>query len=146
MQQERPSKDLEKSSARRPTELDVRIGQLLRQRRMLLGLRIEDLSKMLKVTPHQLQKYEVGENRIAASRLVDCARALDVPVVWFYQAAQQSTPGDAIRAESLAADEITLLSNYRKLEPEARQQLAGIAVLLGENKSKPMQQVRKSQS
>ena len=118
-----------KSSGRRPTALDARIGQLVRQRRLHLSLRIEDLAGRLKITPHQLQKYEVGENRIAASRLIDCARALDVPVAWFYQSATGNLP-EATKHTALAADEIELLDHYRSLAPEVRQKLLGIANLL----------------
>ena len=45
----------------------------------------ERLADLLGVTFQQVQKYEKGINRIAASRLLDCARALEMPVADFYE-------------------------------------------------------------
>ena len=124
---ERPD---QKASARQPTPLDRRIGALIRERRTVLKMRREDLSRLLGITPHQLQKYEVGENRIAASRLVECARALSVPVVWFYQGSRTG-PRNSADADATAADgEDELVRCYRNLSPDARAQLIGIAKVM----------------
>jgi transcriptional regulator with XRE-family HTH domain len=90
----------------------------------------------LNVTPHQLQKYETGENRISASRLVDCARSLSVPVAWFYQniTFAKFEIDTAKKNQTLMHDESELLQNYRTLSTEAQHQLSSIAKLLqGEN-------------
>ena len=44
----------------------------------------ERLAELLGVTFQQVQKYEKGVNRVAASRLWDIAQALDLPVAAFY--------------------------------------------------------------
>lgn len=116
-------------TARMPTELDARIGQLLRQRRLELGLRQEDLAKQLNIAPHQLQKYETGDNRVSASRLVDCANALKVPVAWFYQSTQKGQ--QLIDNEGvLANDERELIEAYRSMSSEAKSQISSMAKLL----------------
>jgi len=68
----------------RPNPVDVHVGSRLRLRRTLLGLSQEALGEALGLTFQQIQKYERGTNRIGASRLFDMARALDVPVDYFY--------------------------------------------------------------
>lgn len=45
----------------------------------------ERLAELLGVTFQQVQKYEKGVNRIAASRLFDIAHALDVPIARFFE-------------------------------------------------------------
>lgn len=58
----------------------------------------EKLAELLGVTFQQVQKYEKGVNRIAASRLFDIAAALDVPVARFFEniaSARVAAPGVA---------------------------------------------------
>lgn len=116
-----------RNSARRPTALDHRIGQAIRERRQALNLRLEDLARALNIAPHQLQKYETGGNRIPASRLVECAHALEVPVAWFYRTAgaQKAPP-----TSGLSSDETLLLETFRSLDTEARDHLLGLLRLL----------------
>lgn len=64
--------------------VDQRLGQRLRARRLEIGLSQEKLADLLGLTFQQVQKYEKGVNRIAASRMLDIARALDVPIGFFF--------------------------------------------------------------
>ena len=118
-----------KNAARRPTDLDARIGRLIRERRRLLGLTQEALARTLGITQHQLQKYETGGNRIAASRLVDCAMALEVPIAWFYQSTVIAAEGVLLDAK-VPDDERSLLEVFRELPPAVRVQLVGVARVL----------------
>ncbi|MEI6558590.1 MAG: helix-turn-helix transcriptional regulator [Rhodospirillaceae bacterium] len=61
-------------------EVDVLVGQRLRELRMLAGLSQSDLAATIGLTFQQLQKYERGVNRISASKLFLLARYLNVPV------------------------------------------------------------------
>jgi transcriptional regulator with XRE-family HTH domain len=45
----------------------------------------EKLAELLGVTFQQVQKYEKGVNRIAASRLFDIAAALELPIARFFE-------------------------------------------------------------
>lgn len=74
-----------RTPAGNPNPIDVHVGARLRLRRTLLGLSQETLATALGLTFQQIQKYERGSNRIGASRLFDLARALDVPVEYFYE-------------------------------------------------------------
>ncbi|MEA4838016.1 MAG: helix-turn-helix transcriptional regulator [Rhodospirillaceae bacterium] len=68
-----------------PNPIDIHVGARVRQRRTLLGMSQEKLGQAIGLTFQQVQKYERGGNRIGASRLFDLARALDVPVSYFFQ-------------------------------------------------------------
>jgi transcriptional regulator with XRE-family HTH domain len=67
-----------------PHPTDVRVGRLLRERRLELGMSQERLGALLGVTYQQVQKYERGANRIGSSRLFELGQILDVPVSFFF--------------------------------------------------------------
>lgn len=69
----------------KPNAVDIHVGNRVRQRRTLLGLSQERLAAALDLTFQQVQKYERGANRIGAGRLYQLARALDVPVSYFFE-------------------------------------------------------------
>jgi transcriptional regulator with XRE-family HTH domain len=56
----------------------------MRQRRSLVGMSQSQLSEFVGLTFQQIQKYERGANRISSSRLYEFAKALDVPVSYFF--------------------------------------------------------------
>lgn len=60
----------------RATPVDAIIGHHLQQRRIYLGMSVAETAKQLGVSLQQLQKYENGDNRISASRLLDLAAIL----------------------------------------------------------------------
>lgn len=61
-------------------QIDIEIGRNLKRARHALGLSQTNLGNMIGVTFQQVQKYETGVNRIAASRLVEIAHVLEVDV------------------------------------------------------------------
>ncbi|PZP84787.1 MAG: transcriptional regulator [Azospirillum brasilense] len=68
-----------------PHPVDVHVGRRLRLKRTILGLSQEAVGKEIGVTFQQIQKYERGINRMGASRLYDFARALRVPISYFFE-------------------------------------------------------------
>ncbi len=66
-------------------DVDKKIGQRVRSRRLEIGMSQERLADIIGVTFQQVQKYEKGVNRIAASRLFDISVALDLPVSRFFE-------------------------------------------------------------
>lgn len=70
--------------ARTATDVDAHVGRQLRTRRAIVGLSQSQLGDQLGVTFQQVQKYERGQNRIAASMLFRAARVLQCPVEYFY--------------------------------------------------------------
>jgi transcriptional regulator with XRE-family HTH domain len=71
------------------------VGDRVRVRRTLLGLSQSELGKALKLSFQQMQEYERGMSSIGAGQLREVARALDVPVGFFYdgQDAGTTPPG-----------------------------------------------------
>ncbi len=65
--------------------IDKKLGQRVRTRRLEIGMSQERLAELLGVTFQQVQKYEKGVNRIAASRLHDIAASLDMPIARFFE-------------------------------------------------------------
>ena len=65
--------------------IDVFVGNKIRLRRQMLGLSQEKFALMLGITFQQVQKYELGVNRISASRLWDMSVVLQVPVSFFFE-------------------------------------------------------------
>jgi len=69
--------------------VDGHIGRRLRERRLQIGMSQEQLAALLGVTFQQIQKYEKGINRVAASRLYDMSEALDVDITYFFDGLQK---------------------------------------------------------
>jgi transcriptional regulator with XRE-family HTH domain len=67
-----------------PHPVDIHVGRRLRLKRTILGMSQESVGKQIGVTFQQIQKYERGINRMGASRLYDFAKALGVPVSYFF--------------------------------------------------------------
>ncbi len=70
---------------RSPNPIDVHVGLQVRLRRKELKISQEKLAEALGLTFQQVQKYERGANRISASKLYEIARALHVPIGWFFE-------------------------------------------------------------
>ncbi len=79
--------------------VDHGIGLRIRTRRLELGVSQETLADMLGVTFQQVQKYEKGVNRVAASRLFELASVLDAPVSYFFQGLTSCAPRAVAQAE-----------------------------------------------
>ncbi len=69
---------------RRPSEINVLVGQRLRNRRQILGMTQEKLARHCNISPQQIQKYESGSSGLRASRLVQLADILAIPVEFFF--------------------------------------------------------------
>ena len=76
---------------KRPTKrtrihpIDIHVGHRLREQRLRAALSLEALGTLVGVTAQQIQKYELGQDRISASRLYLLADALRVSVATFFE-------------------------------------------------------------
>ncbi|MCB1592689.1 MAG: helix-turn-helix transcriptional regulator [Alphaproteobacteria bacterium] len=68
----------------KPNDIDAIIGANLRLIRKARGLSQVELGEALDVTFQQVQKYELGKNRVSASRLYEVAKVLDCNLMNFY--------------------------------------------------------------
>lgn len=72
-----------KSERRANPSVEGVIGRRVRERRLSLGMSMGELAEQIGVTYQQVQKYETGADRVAFSRMVEIAAALDVDLSYF---------------------------------------------------------------
>ena len=65
--------------------VDVHVGRKLKQIRTLRRLSQTEVARKLDLSFQQIQKYEIGSNRVAASRLFELAQVLDVDPSYFFE-------------------------------------------------------------
>lgn len=82
--------------------IDICIGNMLRERRSQLGLSQEELGKAIGVSFQQIQKYEKGQNRMAAARLFQLAKVLGVSTDYFFFDVK-----NIIKTEEVSEDKMT---------------------------------------
>ena len=111
-------------------EIDTLVGRRLREARLLAGFSQTQLGSRVGVTFQAIQKYESGENRLSASRLLAAAELLRQPVSFFFN----DLPEQAANSEpaGLTRKEIKLLRYYRGIDTEeARDWMLKLARALG---------------
>ena len=65
---------------RKTNAVDKQIAKQMKIIRHMRGLTIQGAADSIGVSYQQFQKYEAGQNRVAAGRLWDIARLYNVPV------------------------------------------------------------------
>jgi transcriptional regulator with XRE-family HTH domain len=65
--------------------VDIHVGRKLKQVRTLRRLSQTDVARKLNLSFQQIQKYEIGSNRVAASRLFELSQILEVPPAYFFE-------------------------------------------------------------
>ena len=65
--------------------LDLYIGNKLRELRKERRLSLEKIGELLDVSGQQISRFEKGAHKLNASQLYIIARALGVPLSWFFQ-------------------------------------------------------------
>ena len=66
------------------SDFNKHLGEMLRKRRLALGLTQTKVAKAINVTFQQIQKYEKGINGVSSVRLLQLAGYLKVPINYFY--------------------------------------------------------------
>lgn len=121
--------------------VDRRLGQRVRTRRLEIGMSQEKLADLLGVTFQQVQKYEKGINRIAASRLFDIAAALDMTVASFFEGLAPARgggvaeePGESFVHDVLATPEgLQLVALFSAIEsPRVRKRVVELVRAIAE--------------
>ena len=112
--------------------VDLHIGQRVRHRRWLLGMTQQQLAQAVGIRFQQIQKYESGANRISASRLWDLAKALEMPVSFFFDGLDQGKGGEPNADEGLLQNKETmdLIRAYYGLDEGPRRRLLELAKAL----------------
>lgn len=131
------------ANERSTTSIDRALGMRVRSRRLEIGMSQEALAAALGVTFQQVQKYEKGVNRIAASRLFMMARALDQPIDRFFDRLDAKAVRLSAADQALAtSDGVELAQLFARIKSkDARRSILDLTKLVSEAKS-PIGQVR----
>ena len=129
-----------------PDPIDVQVGARLKERRIGMRLSQTELGEAIGITFQQVQKYERGMNRIAASNLFKLANFLGVPVAYFFEEVDDDEIAARKRANSRenqfsdtedpmrTKEAIDLVYNYFRIPDEdARMNLASLVKTLARN-------------
>lgn len=124
-----------------PKDVDLQVGQNLRNARNLRGLTQKKLGESVGLTLQQIQKYENGSNRITVSRLHQFSEILNVPVAQFFSgpdtnsAHQQETIDDGLR---FSADDFEILHLSKILSPRLKRRLICLIEEMADRRAKPV--------
>ena len=92
------------------------IGQLIREKREACGLTQMKLSEQVGVSYQQVQKYEKS-NDISVQRLIQIAKAVNVPITDFFPGlVERTAETQAGYHGKLLEDETLLLNLYRRIK------------------------------
>ena len=108
-----------KRSAKRPSAVDVTVGRNVRVWRMAKGLSQAQLAKRLGVTFQQVQKYEIGANRIGTGRLVKIAAIFGVPISALFEGTNAAEPSRSLLALVSDRRSFRLASAFAAIEHNA---------------------------
>jgi transcriptional regulator with XRE-family HTH domain len=134
-----------------PDPIDRHAGARLRMRLMMVGMSQEKLGAALGITFQQIQKYEKGANRIAASRLQQIARILQVPPAFFFdEAPSADAPNTGFAEPEAAAYVVDFPSTAEGLQlnrafamirdPKVRRRIVDLVVSLAQDSAQPVEE------
>lgn len=113
--------------------VDVHVGKRIRHRRWMIGMTQQQLAEKVGIKFQQIQKYETGMNRVSASRLWDIARAVDVPVSFFFEGLRDDQSAGAVEDDFIADKEaLQLVRAYYAMPAVQRRQIFELARVLSE--------------
>ena len=123
--------------AAHPDPIDIAVGARIRARRLELGMTQTKLANALGLTFQQVQKYESGDNRVAASTLVRSARALGVATAALVGEGGDSATGRPVFHQLATPGAFDLIDAYSRIvEPEVRRALLTLARTLAKRVSR----------
>ncbi len=107
-----------------PRPVDAHVGGRVRAGRTLIGMSQEELGKHVGLTFQQIQKYENGMNRIAASRLWVFSLVLGRPISWFFEGiSERKRKGDDLLAKR---ETLQLVRYLSACDPDVQKHLAAM--------------------
>jgi transcriptional regulator with XRE-family HTH domain len=118
-----------KPARRETNDVDRFVGDRIRLYRSMIGMSQQKLAESLGVTFQQLQKYERGENRIGAGRLLMVATALGVPITFLldeegFSQSQGNAALDELALRETARDAYNIGRAFSQiLDPEIRRSI-----------------------
>lgn len=112
--------------------LALHIGARIRLRRLVLGMTQQCLATQTGVSYQQVQKYESGAATISISRMYFLAKALQVPVEFFFADFEQDTVRvtEHFQGPAHSNQSLRLMNALRKVSPEVERQLISLVETL----------------
>jgi transcriptional regulator with XRE-family HTH domain len=99
---------------------DIELGKRIRLRRIEMKISQSELGAKLGLSFQQIQKYEKGVNRVGAARLDQIAKALDVPLTFFYEGDSKNREVESLLFLD-SAFSLRLLRAYAKIKDQGVQ-------------------------
>ena len=93
-----------------------RIGEIIKEARKARGMTQMKLSELMGVSYQQVQKYEKGGDNISVERLKQIARAVNVPLTFFFSTVHETVAETRAVYEKRPKDEAALLELYRRIK------------------------------
>ncbi|WP_131673024.1 helix-turn-helix domain-containing protein [Paracoccus marinus] len=110
--------------------VDLHVGRKLRQRRWLMGMTQQQLADRVGIKFQQIQKYETGANRVAASRLWEMAEALDVSPAYFFDGLLEHGGSEPTADVLNDKEALQLMRSYYAMPQAQRRQIFELARVL----------------
>lgn len=93
--------------------VDSHVGQQLKKMRIIRGMTQTDVAEGLRISFQQVQKYELGRNRISASRLFELSKILGVETSYFFDGLESQAPDPSTQA--LEEEATSIATMYAKI-------------------------------
>jgi transcriptional regulator with XRE-family HTH domain len=111
--------------------IDKAVGNRIKYRRKALKLSQTELANRVGVKFQQIQKYESGSNRVAASRLWQMADALHVHISYFFEdlelpETQQTGHIAPYKFDPLSSDAAEFAAIFERLPASQKQAMGAI--------------------
>lgn len=114
--------------------VDVHVGKLIRARRRAIGVSQHQLAEAIGVSFQQVQKYELGSNRVSASKLFTIGQALGVSVATFFENLEETGVDPSVLSEFgdflVLNGSAELIKAYRHLSADQRRVLVDLAQVM----------------
>jgi transcriptional regulator with XRE-family HTH domain len=138
---------LTRGRVKSPSSHDVTVGRNVRIWRMVKGLSQAQLASRLGVTFQQVQKYEIGANRIRTGRLVKIAAVLGVPISVLFDGTTGTEPSGSLLALVSDARSFRLADAFAAIENKAlRLSLVNLVEKIATSVPQSKRQLRSSRS
>ena len=97
------------------------LGNMLKMRRLALGLTQTKVARAINVTFQQIQKYEKGINGVSSTRLLQLSNYLKVPINYFFDSyAEYLNRADKTNEDYTAVNYNFLVKIYSELTQEQK--------------------------
>lgn len=133
--------------AKQANTIDAHVGRRIRTLRMSAGVSQSALGDKLGVSFQQIQKYELGKNRIGAGRAFEIAQIFQVPIAALYPDGNSASDENPANQYADVIDELNRSSDLwllsraflRIQNPKIRRHVIGLVRQLADDDAEDME-------